>query len=754
MQFTLNSSSPALNLCPHPDGGLFPALPPSVLPAPAGWHPVASLPDGRIVMASGSSIGILKGLAVPAPLSLDGEPRCVLTLGDDLIVATPTSLLRLVPSGDSLVPAPSAASSPLMPSVRAVDAGYVYASAAPVAISTSDTIGLISPARRNALAASVRAAYADLAASAAASGLLFEPTPAYCRVIDASGRELFATPPVLLVHPSARAFDGRFVFEPDPAYGFAMPAEVAAPAWRPELHVPDAFTAALPAGASVEMVLLPSLTPFRLSSAPFIVARRRSSDPLAVVTLKPASLPSQLAASSPVAPSLSAPVMVSAASAARSASLVAFGAPVFSRPAPPSPLVYAAEVDPSSGPWHAAVSVEFPDGAVRVSLAEGTSGAPVSFSPLLAYPAGGAVALSVTVRVASKVYSARFPLSASVLPGCSAYFSASSAPISLPAVDGPYVVPAARGDDVASPSAVALAPASDPLSALIVASVGDARVIAVHPAASSSPSWDFGRSRFYVFTSGGIYLLNADPSRAKASLSLLDPRVVRSPDAVVRVEGGVAALASSDLIVLSGSSVRTVLPAVPSAYVSLTWNHADHELWLVAPGSGVLVCCFDHSFGLYFMPLSLSSRVCNVAFDSSFVISDPAATVLRVGHGRAVESVDVGISLPIANYTLLYIEAPGNYSPMRVISSPHALASPPSFRLSADSTVDIPSRATVLTLSGTVSGPIALRSPFIRPSPRASGHLIITATASPSSRLLSLLPNKPNKPNHLPSRLT
>lgn len=755
------------NLRPSSDSpGLMPALPPQTMPCPEGWKPLCgfSIDDtDYLLIAKDSAVAVLTNPAVVAnPLVLDGPVVSAVTLGPTIVISTSTDIYEVAVDPDTLALSVLPDFSTMPPAVRAVDAGFVYTTPPAVMLGADAESGLLKASERRRLAEAAKEAWINLDDAVAAAGVLWQPVAVAVRILSADGAVLYTSSPVVLTHPDGKQFNPSFAFSRRDSSLFAVAPEVAAPVWRPMVTLPPALLESLPAGAVIQLVMSPLIYGSSTSRTPAVAPRRRSDDPLARVTLA-AAVPDVVSAKARMSPvwstrlpdsSMTFPVvppgvgalsvdppamtLLSAGAGAATASTVVFAAPSMRRADPPSPAGYAAAVDAGSS-WRGYVEVEFADGSSRVTVAEGPSDAPVSFSPLLSYPAPDAVALTVVVRSQGVVRRRRFPLVASAK---SAVFIASDLkPLTLDSSLPVYVPPASRPSPVDYPACVAVADSSLPLQPYAILAPSAGKVNAVCPAVSAQSSWDFGRSRFYVFTDSGIYMLNVDPARRKASLSLIDTRVVESRAAVCRVDGSVAAIASGDILLLAGSHLSRIA-RVPSA-VALAWNHADHELWCLTPDD-VNVVCFDHNFTSYIIPTAFSSSPVQISPDVTLL---GAAPMCLCNHSRIVPAVDIlydevlpvePSSTPRASKSLppictLTVDSPGSYESLTVSAS----------RVNA--TCEPPAPDFTATVRGDIVEPLRFR--FFLPPTARSLRVTLSGKASPASRLKSLALSSPHNLN-------
>lgn len=743
------------NLHPDPEfpSELIPALPPSVVPLEPGWKPfsrVAVAGIDRLLMYDGSAIGILVGNNIVSPTRLDGELHTAVCIGIGSLILTTSAgreIIEIDPDTFAMTKIPNYGR--MLPRLRAEAAEYVYATPASVKIDVAAAVqGVVATAAQAALARSACDAYRALDDAARRRGVCWQPVVARVRGCDSDGITLFLSESVVLAHPSKGRFEGRFTFDTLSVEGYVSSAEVSAPAWRPVLEVPDELIEALPEGASIEVEMTAPLYGCDTSRLPEVSARRRSSDSLVVVNLQSADTDLKTFVSNGYfnvfttrTPSRRMEIEVSlpcglkkadisqfetqllktATSGAVSSSTVAWGNPTVSRPDPLSPTDYAITTDTSS-PWHGYSAVEFADGSVQVAVAQGESDAPDGFSPVLSYPAPDAVALTIAVSARGEVRRGRFPL---VPAGNRAiYVHPALQPVKLTETLGSYVPPASRPADRVLTGKVAVASVSAPTVPFTVASTGAGRVTAVMPAVAGQSSWDFGRSRFYVFTTGGISVLNSDPARRSASVSLIDCRVVASQDAVCRVDGALACIASGDILLLSGSKIKRI--ARVEKATALAWNHTDHELWCFTP-DGAVVICFNHGYMQYSVPIRIEGSPVQLSLDATYLPSSPLRRLGATAYAASVEiACETRMKVPRrCGNPRLFIDCPGEYESLTVNV----------FRTDGRNRPEHPDFQ--IEASGRISAPLTL--PLLLPPTARDVDIVINATAAPSSRLRQIL---------------
>lgn len=709
-------------------------------------------------MKNGSAIGFLKDGTIPEPYQLDSPPILAISIGDYIYVSTKTATTAFNVDPETLRLTPRTDFGSMMPVVRAVDAGYIYAQPAPVKIDADKVAqGIITQPSR--FTKSAREAYEALDGAAANNNLCWLPMLVYVTALTADGNTIFRTEPVLLTHPSGKTFDGKFTYNSAPGSpDIAVAAEVTAPAWRPRLCIPEALREALPDGAMLRVMASPPLRCHDTVRMPPVMPRRSAGDPVATVTLDTRSskvmeavgrldavmkpvftvrnprdvgefdilcVPYADTKASRTVSSGSSSVVATASGAAVAADVVVWAAPALARPNPPAAECLAAVLD-GVGAWHAAVAVEFADGSSQITLSEGTEGAPMLFSPLISYPAPDAVAISITVSAGGTVRSGRYPLVTDSSGTRSVYLRDDSLLFALPDRLPAFVVPPALPAVTPKPRALAVAAAAAPLTVRALAEPGDGDIIAVTPAVMGQSSWEFGRSRFFVFSTAGTYLLNVDLAGARTSLTLIDTRVIRSPSAFVRVDDALAAIASGDIVLISGTRFRRIA-TIPEA-VALAWNHTGHELWCLTPDH-VEVIRFDDSYSRYKMLHAYSPEVCNTGGESYLTSQDGhRGNVVVAGQGSSVPPVrcewSKTLTMP-SNFCRLVADIPGRYKSLSIEVT------------RTDGSVPAPAPDARIQVSGRVSAPV--RFPVMLP-PMASKTVVvkIVADADSSARLNSV----------------
>ncbi len=638
------------NLCPdytHP-GTLRRADIPATAVNGAAWTPraIVQLPDGtsRLVVTSGKRIGLsADGGIVPAPVTLDKEPTAVFAVRHDIAVMTAGGRRMFTVSGDSLVETSGSAGIPAGISIAAEAATDVVTYISELQLSKSYS-GLSELTRADAARLGQHACYLyraiDIAARSARC--LFQPVVAALRFCRADGSVAFYSAPVLLTHPSQTPAGCTWNFrtlDRQTVSGGAYQA----PAWRvrltlPRLDRPDITSAQLilspllhAASLNESAVAVSSLgtgNDFCSATLPPGIADAYGSRVNAVATIAanisscgsvaatitdpfsgrgsfslPVSIPSDIDTDNATLRSLltSAPHSVPDSALARLLPPNSFTATSFAIaggtalwggvsavPFPGfAPCAAAATTDMDA--WRGYVCVGFADGSSVVREVSASSGVPLSFQPLLCYPSPLATSIEIGIEAGQRRFMGRFTLTPDSSGRASCYVDPLLRPFTLPAAAS-YSVPAGGAGAMPLPGLIAAAPAGSPFAISCTAAAVGAPVGSILPARFSQSAWDFGRARFYLFSSAGIHSATVNAALSAISLGTVDQRPCPGGGAAVLTPYGTLAIAGTDLVSITGSRVTTLRTGVP--YRSMIFDFVRHELWCLGRDSaGIDVLC-------------------------------------------------------------------------------------------------------------------------------------------------------------------
>lgn len=672
-----------VNLMPGADGALVPAGAPVQAPVPAGWSPLTKISRGgyeHLLVSSGTSVGFVNRGKVENPVQLDGNPQCVEQVGDYIIVMSDTRAHTLRVSDNLQLQ--EVDDNPAMPILTARAEPSAHYTVPPIllgreyapveALSASDTSRLRSAAIE---------AYESIDREVRASGMFWHPVIAYVRALDINGREIVATEPRVLCHPAGQQWDESLVFSSaDSRTTGAVGIEVAR--WSMHMIFPDAGANASSV-ATYEVVCSPMLYAADPSLTPFVDRPRRAdNDAFCSLTFQRSAVaaPSRTGTSRAIyrllggidrigrvcishpAATCGAEIEVSSAETATVAEqLKELGRAISGEYAPEpyskvmfrAPHSFAArhsaqsgsclmwgdlrvnrfrgwDIDQyavchSSAPWHGCVEVEFADGSNCVTTADRISGCPVALSPVVSYPSPDAVRITFTLSSGGIVKKASFPLTPDPSGKRSVYVESSLKPYAPAPTEAPYVVATSRTVVLEFPGYLAAADAASPLRLISAAGLASGEVRGVTAMHSSQSSWDYGRTRFYAFSPAGIHSLSVDISRGTLSLSLLDGRVVAHRRATASCEDGVAAVASGDIVLMSGSRVSRIAD-IPGTE-ALVWVHSHHELWCIGRGFTRIIC-FDNEKATYDLDINFDPE----SSKAGYLKKDDDACIFLAGH--------------------------------------------------------------------------------------------------------------------------
>lgn len=687
--FTRHKLLTCHNLCPdyQRPGLLRRADFPAVAVPDGRWKPraIVQLPSGGTapVVTQGRTVGVAVGGAVPSPVTLDADPGAVLAVGSRVMVMSASGRRVFTVGADGvLADAPDSSDVPAGISVVAVAAPAVVAYLPDLVLSKSYA-GLRELDRADAARVAARACevYRAVDSAARAAGCLFRPVAARLRFCRADGSVAFESAPVVLTHPSRAPEGSLWKFLSADSRTVAGGA-FEAPAWRVRLVLPRIPGSEI---ASARLVVSPPLHASSLTESSVTVSHIGAADAFCTARLPAGPADVYVAADAGGAAGTLAAMLDTCGSVAATVSRPfdagatvdlalsmpsdvdtdnrrvreALGSasgggasPELARFLPPnsftaracacgagavlwaglravpfagySPCAFASSVA-GDGQWRAYVRVTLTDGTTVVRSASGTSGAPLAFQPLLHYPSPLACRMEIGIDrgAAGKSYGS-FPLAPDRTGRGACYAEQSLRPFRLEAATS-YAEPAATAAAADMPGTVAAAPAGSPLRISAVATVSSGAVSAVLPARFSQSAWDFGRSRFFIFGSGGIHSATVNAAVTAVSAGFVDPRPC-PPGAAAAVDSplGIIALAGSDIVLIQGSRTTTV--ASDADYEALAFDFRRGELWCLSPrSSAVDVYCPSLGWRRYTLGIDTA--------DASAVVSGAGGSFVASARG-------------------------------------------------------------------------------------------------------------------------
>lgn len=263
-------------------------------------------------------------------------------------------------------------------------------------------------------------------------------------------------------------------------------------------------------------------------------------------------------------------------------------------PISPSPLPALAATT-RAGSWHGCVIVTLGNGRGQVVWSgEGRDNTPDTLSPLLCYPAPGAVEMTIRLTSADgKVRRLTVPLSPSTDGRMSIYIAPSCTPMTIPPVNEDFLIPATTATDERYPGMVVTASAANPLRPLAATMVTEGAVTALAGAAKSASSLDATRSRLYLFATSGIYILSVSSTTGSVSSRRISRHGISSPAHIAETPSMVAAIAGESLLRIDGN--RVTVACNGKQYTAIGYNAAYDELALI--DSGGILCAVNLASG-------------------------------------------------------------------------------------------------------------------------------------------------------------
>ena len=239
---------------------------------------------------------------------------------------------------------------------------------------------------------------------------------------------------------------------------------------------------------------------------------------------------------------------------------------------------FADSFDSQARSWHAVARLAMADGSSRVVTSQGTSGAPLSFNPVIAYPHPDAVSLYIAVKIGADIRCASWALHPDGSGRRAVSVAADLRSQVLSDVLPDFVIPSESPARQHYSDIIAVAAPGQRARRFFHAAVGAVKVIV--PARHSQGAWDYGRARFLIMSSTGIYSAAVSSSLESISISRIDSRVVDGAHAVVDTGTDIRVIASGALLSIAGTRVVTLAGSVGDAR-ALAWDHVRAELWLI-----------------------------------------------------------------------------------------------------------------------------------------------------------------------------
>lgn len=636
--FNLKEASTITNLRPaEVDGSVVyrPVAPKKELKAMAGRRPLVRLTDGDIhgwLLEHGYALeGLVEGNEAPTTVmaSTPGSITGAMLTGKNraLVMCGGGSVEVSLRQGQWSVRA-NGRSYPSV-SFRATTRAACTCTVGNRALSENYTGGTtLGAASRRALADDLARAYLNACADGAAEGLFTAPVVMWCRYIDANGRELQTTPPVV-VRPEENfspwvettvadgktvagyvltvpccgieaVFEGADCPEVNAVEIYATPCLHPYRKWQQGTVVPtrsgglrislpgygtDLCQSGARAAAAMRRILACHKSMGRLLATipePFDGHAR-------VKTVHHPGGESADAAGEAVEAALSAPRTTPTLPQVLMESPHTFGADVMASDARTvlwsglrpvrsrgfSPLLFADRfAEAPAGGGRALVTVSFCGSGRRgvVLALDLPDMVPTRFWPVLSYPSPDAASMRITVFDGTTTRSGAFALTPDGSGRRSVYVSEGLAPIELPVVSATMTVDVSEPDD-SRPGLVAVCATDEPLVPKVLREMV-APLEAAVPLGGSDSAWEFGRSRYVAASCAGLTSLTVGEGLRSLSVRLIDARpaaaLCQGPDGVF------AALPECVVRVSTGN--RKCVAILKGSFTGLAWDGAHGEL--------------------------------------------------------------------------------------------------------------------------------------------------------------------------------
>lgn len=751
------------NIAISTQGHLEPVTGPVAVDIPDGWRPLMEVQSG-IIVTDGSRLAYSTSRGIVKSVAISEDPKAVYRIGHDKIAVVfqtknrifSTDLLREYEAVPGYLPYITAvADVPVMVRFPALTLSRIYSRGETVRNADAELISQ-----------KLRSVYEYTDAVTARSGLFWQPVLVRLRAFDNEGRTVFYTDPQLFTHPTLPEFGGYITLQSSGESMGTAGTDISVPTYRLTLTAPEAAGLnPLVAGYDV-MVTNALHNSDVLSDASVDTSRRTTDNWIISATMRGGVLlsapvgarpdalrrifahletiekPSTTALTQTLKPgvvvSVTPPVSTGVADAQRRLVKALSTVPARLSPdlvgvLPPHSFTGACMgmgsaaavwgdivanrfagwdirqfmTPPTAGgtlkkQWQASVRVEFNDCSSSVRQFSGQDIGPLMLMPVVSYPSPDAVSITVKLRFDGSVYSYTMPLVPDSSGRRAVFVHSSLRPFAMQIRSAIVIDDPETADFKAMPTALVLASSNMPLLPRAVTTMSDLKINAVTQAVAGQSAWDFGRTRFYVFGSGGIHLLNADLQRGAMSLSYLDSHVVDSPNLTAFTSEGVMAVSHAELISIAGHKVRHVCPA--KDVDSLVWVPDAHELWCMRRDAHATVV--RNSPRLYTYTLSRSLKL---AAGSGLVQDTATGQYFRPGHNASDTVADIECQFDVAapknarGMAMLCIDARGTFEPVTV--SLH--------RVDGGEPVGSPDFA--MTVSGAVTAPLYAAVPVYEP---------------------------------------
>lgn len=368
------------------------------------------------------------------------------------------------------------------------------------------------------------------------------------------------------------------------------------------------------------------------------------------------------------------------------------------RPSAPSLPFFAASRNNESGFWRACVSITFTSGDERmVWSGSGNNNCPSLLSPLLAYPCNDAKEISISISCDGKIVRESFPLSP--LPGSNyaIFLHPSLKPFAITTTTDMYIVPSQHIIRTFKAGSVAVSRLNNPFNLLATQSISCGNIVTFTPAVRSTSSWDFARTHAYAFSTSGVYAISVNAAINAISAHIIDNRHVISKKHITFANSSVYAIASGDLISITGSKATTLRRDIDAS--AIAWDNNTHFLWI-----------YDNSSKMRIIDIERNIEASCDALSNAQLFS--ADGNLLISNGNEVKSPNLKntISTPIKWQHTIFLDSPQS----QIIGATFFIASSQfdgtiSIRAHSGAGTENSYPITTLNIKGAINAPIPIR---------------------------------------------
>lgn len=251
----------------------------------------------------------------------------------------------------------------------------------------------------------------------------------------------------------------------------------------------------------------------------------------------------------------------------------------------------------NSGFWRGYVSITFASGTETIVWSgEGEDNCPTLISPLLAYPNKYATKMTIGIACGETILKQSFPLTPMPNYNYAIYINSTLTPIKITQTAQSFIIPTQYSTPVIKNGSIAVSRPETPLNLTAMLNISSGDIMKITPAVRSSSAWDFARTHAYVFTTSGIYATSVNATHSALSAHIIDNRQIMSPHAVSFANNLVYAIASNDLISISGSKSTTI--KTNTNIEKIAWDNTSHLLWASERGQP-FISLFDSKKHFY-----------------------------------------------------------------------------------------------------------------------------------------------------------